>query len=132
MSKLAAGGSRKEDWTEERCAALAESCRREYAALSPAERKFRARKPQGFGAKMSAILLENPSSGMLGKHHREESKQKSRESNIRALPTRKFVGMTGKKHKPETLAKMAAAKLGKKQSPEHVAARFAWRDKAKN
>lgn len=33
----------------------------------------------------------------------------------------------GFKHSTEARAKMSAAKIGKKQSPEHIAKRFAWR-----
>lgn len=52
-------------------------------------------------------------------------KTKALLSKLRQGSSNSFFGKT---HSPETLEKMRQAKLGKKQSPGHIAARVAWRN----
>ena len=75
----------------------------------------------GKGRAFSEDHKANLSAAHKGYVMPEEQKAKIRESTKKARAGIKTLGMTGRKHSPETLEKMRAKALGRKQSPESIA-----------
>lgn len=75
----------------------------------------------GKGRTFSENHKANLSAAHKGYVMPEEQKAKIRESTKKSRAGIKTLGMTGRKHSPETLEKMRAKALGRKQSPESIA-----------
>lgn len=79
--------------------------------------------PKGY--KFSEETKRKQTLAKIGSKRSEETKKKMSASSAWRGHTYTTVGMTGKTHSEEARAKMSAARKGSKQSPEHVAKRFA-------
>lgn len=100
ISKLASGGSRKEDWTKSR---------RSNLSVALTGNRNGIDKPAGFSDTMRAARAAHPSPGMTGRKHSAATIAKMCASQ-RANPPR---SMLGRKHSPETILKMRTARIAK-------------------